>query len=63
MGKQFKLENTEVSALNADNIGKAFETLARKVMKRLSVTPQPINKVPQRLEQKKSQASSSGGCC
>ena len=49
MAKTFKLENTEVSALNSEGIGKAFEALARKVLKRLSDTPQPISRVPQRL--------------
>lgn len=61
LAKVFKLENTEVSALNSENIGKAFETLARKVLKRVSSSPQPVNKVPQRLEPKKNQTS--GGCC
>lgn len=62
MAKTYKLENTEVSALNAENIGKAFELLARKVLKRLNSTPQTVSKIPQRLEPKKQQ-SSSGGCC
>ena len=57
-----KLEFTEVSALNAANIGKAFEMMARKVLKRISLTPQGASKLPtSRLEQKKN--SSSGMCC
>ena len=49
LSKAFKLEFTEVSALNAENIARAFEILARKVMKRLTVTPQSVNRLPQRL--------------
>lgn len=62
MAKNFKLEFTQVSALSADNIGKAFDILARKVLKRISNTPQPVNRVPQKLEtnQKKNAAN---GCC
>lgn len=61
MSKNFHIENTEVSALNSDNIAKAFEVLAKNVLKRMSTTPQPVSRVPQRLEPKKNQ--SSGGCC
>ena len=39
LAKAYKLDNTEVSALNSDNIGKAFEMLAKKVMKRLNESP------------------------
>ena len=39
----------DVAALNSEGISKAFESLARKVLKRLSSTPQPISRVPQRL--------------
>ena len=57
-----KLEFTEVSALKAANIGKAFEMMARRVLKRISLTPQSASKLPaSRLEQKKN--SSSGMCC
>jgi GTPase SAR1 family protein len=49
LAKAYKLEFTEVSALSAENIGKAFELLARKVMKRLSTTQQPPARLPQRL--------------
>lgn len=50
MAKAFKLEFTEVSALSADNIGKAFELLAKRVIHRLNTTPQPVsNHLPQRL--------------
>lgn len=49
LAKQHKLEFTEVSALSAENIARAFELLARKVLKRLNTTPQPVNRLPQRL--------------
>ena len=52
---------TEVSALSSENIAKAFETLARKVMKRLSVSPQTPRVPQQKLENKK--VEHSGGCC
>jgi hypothetical protein len=61
LSKQHKLEFTEVSALNAENIAKAFELLARKVLKRLNNTPQPANRLPQRLENKKKE--NGGFCC
>lgn len=35
--------------MNSENIGKAFEMLARKVLKRLNSTPQVASKIPQRL--------------
>jgi hypothetical protein len=48
--KAHKLEFTEVSALNADNIAKAFELLAKRVITRLgSSGPQLNNHLPQRL--------------
>lgn len=59
--RQFKLDFTEVSALNAENIGKAFEVIAKKVMKRLDSTPQIATKYPQKLEKKKEVTSNS--CC
>jgi hypothetical protein len=49
LAKTYKLDFTEVSALNAENIGKAFEILAKKVLKRLTTTPQNVNRLPQRL--------------
>ncbi len=61
LAKQHKLDFTEVSALNAENIGKAFEALARKVLKRLNNTPQAVNRLPQRLENKKKE--NGGFCC
>jgi GTPase SAR1 family protein len=61
LAKQHKLEFTEVSALSAENIGQAFEILARKVLKRINTTPQPVNRLPQRLENKKKETG--GFCC
>jgi hypothetical protein len=43
------LEFTEVSALNAENIGRAFELLAKRVMHRLNNAPTPVSNLPQRL--------------
>lgn len=61
LAKQHKLEFAEVSALNSENIARAFEILARKVLKRLNTTPQAVNRLPQRLENKKKEAG--GFCC
>jgi DNA-binding MarR family transcriptional regulator len=60
--KTHKLEFTEVSALNAANIAAGFEILAKKILKRLNTTPQSVNRLPQRLENKK-QESTGSSCC
>jgi hypothetical protein len=48
--------------LNAANIAAGFEILAKKILKRLNTTPQSVNRLPQRLENKK-QENTGNSCC
>ena len=59
---QYKLEFAEVSALGSNFINEAFETVARKILKRLENAPTPVQRAPQKLEQKKPKSESSS-CC
>jgi len=52
-----------VSALNADNIAKAFEVLARKVLTRMSQTPQGNTVNTQKLIEPNQKQNNQGYCC
>ena len=62
--KNNKLEFTEVSALSASNIAEAFEIIARRVLKRLDTTSNPVQKLPpQKIANTQKDNEKSGGCC
>lgn len=68
--KDHNLHFTEVSALNAANIAEAFELIAKKIMKRLDSIPMPLQRNPQKLDQKNTNnknknngGGGGGGCC